>query len=227
MLVRAIAHGDVRTPKETLHWKLTLGRASLGAPGNRTCVSSVLVRCSIQLSQRDDRISELHPIPILEWGSARETWCAALVCRCICFCCSVYLSVCLAGNFTLPRKYKVKMSGEAEVNCGLSLPAILKGIQTSNQIFARIYGTLGHPTTSLNTQNESKGVDQVSTAVTANGVCFIPWNIDNNGDRLMICLTSLPKFKRKCVQFTSKMHPRISDAKLGNNQQSYVNGVKR
>ena len=39
MLMHAIAHGVVRTPKESLHWKLTLGRRSLAAPGNRTCVS--------------------------------------------------------------------------------------------------------------------------------------------------------------------------------------------
>ena len=50
MLNNAIAHGSVRTPKESLHWKLTLGRKSLAAPGNRTCVSGVTVRCCNQLS---------------------------------------------------------------------------------------------------------------------------------------------------------------------------------
>ena len=50
MFMHAIAHGGVRTPKESLHWKLTLGRKSLAAPGNRTCVSGVTVRCSNQLS---------------------------------------------------------------------------------------------------------------------------------------------------------------------------------
>ena len=32
MLMRAIAHGGVRTPEESLHWKLTLGRKSFTAP---------------------------------------------------------------------------------------------------------------------------------------------------------------------------------------------------
>ena len=47
MLMHAIAHGGVRTrtPKESLHWKLTLGRKSLSTQGNRTCVSGVTVRC--------------------------------------------------------------------------------------------------------------------------------------------------------------------------------------
>ena len=45
MLIHAIAHGGVRTPKE-----LTVGRKSHEAPGNRTCVSGVTVRCSNQLS---------------------------------------------------------------------------------------------------------------------------------------------------------------------------------
>ena len=31
---------------ESLHWKLTLERKSLAAPGNRTCVGGVLARCS-------------------------------------------------------------------------------------------------------------------------------------------------------------------------------------
>ena len=49
-LMHAIAQRGVRTPKESLHWKLTLGRKSLAAPRNRTCVSGVTVRCSSQLS---------------------------------------------------------------------------------------------------------------------------------------------------------------------------------
>ena len=40
------AHGGVWTSKESLHWKLTQGEKSLAAPGYRTCVSSVPVRCS-------------------------------------------------------------------------------------------------------------------------------------------------------------------------------------
>ena len=46
MLVHAIAHESVRTPWESLHWKWTLGKKSLAAPGNRTCVSGVTVRRS-------------------------------------------------------------------------------------------------------------------------------------------------------------------------------------
>ena len=38
------------TDTESLHWKLTLGRKSLAATGNRTCVSGMTVRCSNQLS---------------------------------------------------------------------------------------------------------------------------------------------------------------------------------
>ena len=50
MLMHATAHGGVRTPKKSLHWKLTLGRKSFAAPGNLTCISGVTVRCSNQLS---------------------------------------------------------------------------------------------------------------------------------------------------------------------------------
>ena len=50
MLMHAIAHGGARTTKDSLHWKLTLGRKSLAAPGNRTCVCGVMVWCSNQLS---------------------------------------------------------------------------------------------------------------------------------------------------------------------------------
>ena len=50
MLMQAIAHGGVRTPKESVHWKLTLVEKSLAAPGNRTCVSGVTVRCCNPLS---------------------------------------------------------------------------------------------------------------------------------------------------------------------------------
>ena len=40
---------------------------------------------------------------------------------------------------------------------------------------------------------------------------------NNNGDHLILRLTSLAKLKKICMQFARKMHPRISDAKLGNN----------
>ena len=57
MLMHAIAHGggDIRTPWESLHWKLTVGEKSPAAPGNRTCVGGVAVQCST---------NELHPQPI-------------------------------------------------------------------------------------------------------------------------------------------------------------------
>ena len=50
MLMHGIAQGGVQTLKKSLHWKLTLGRKSFAAPGNRTCVSGVPVRCSNQLN---------------------------------------------------------------------------------------------------------------------------------------------------------------------------------
>ena len=50
MFMHAIACRGVWTPKECLHWKLTLGRKSLAAPWNRTCVSSMTVRWSNKLS---------------------------------------------------------------------------------------------------------------------------------------------------------------------------------
>ena len=48
--MHAIAHRDVRTQKEGLHRKLTLGRKSFAAPENQTCVSGVTVQCSNQVS---------------------------------------------------------------------------------------------------------------------------------------------------------------------------------
>ena len=50
MLMHVIEHRGVRTPKESLHWKLTLGRKSRAAPVNRTCVKGVTVRRSNPLS---------------------------------------------------------------------------------------------------------------------------------------------------------------------------------
>ena len=50
MLMHAIVHGGVRTLKESLHWKLTLGEKSFAAPGNRTCFSGVPVRRSTNLA---------------------------------------------------------------------------------------------------------------------------------------------------------------------------------
>ena len=59
----------------------------------------------------------------------------------------IVVFVCLVGNFTLPLKYKVQVSGKTEINGGLSLPAILKEIPPSSHIFAGIYGTHSHATT--------------------------------------------------------------------------------
>ena len=50
MLMHAIAHQGVRAPYESLHENSTLGGKSLAAPGNRTWVSGVPVRCSNPLS---------------------------------------------------------------------------------------------------------------------------------------------------------------------------------
>ena len=50
MLMHAIAHGVYGHMQESLPWKLSLGEKSLAAPGNWTCVSSMTVRCSNQLS---------------------------------------------------------------------------------------------------------------------------------------------------------------------------------
>ena len=46
MIMHMIAHGGVRTKWESLHWKMTLGEKSLAVPGNRTCVSDLMIRCS-------------------------------------------------------------------------------------------------------------------------------------------------------------------------------------
>ena len=50
ILMHAIAYRGVWTPKESLHWKLILGRKSLARLGSWTCISCVMVRCSNQLS---------------------------------------------------------------------------------------------------------------------------------------------------------------------------------
>ena len=43
-------HKGVYTHHVRMHWKVTLGRKSLAAPGNWTCGSGMMVRCSNQLS---------------------------------------------------------------------------------------------------------------------------------------------------------------------------------
>ena len=57
------------------------------------------------------------------------------------------------------------MTGKTEANCGLSLPVILKEIPPSNQIFAEIYGTHSHATTSFITQDENRAVELALTVV--------------------------------------------------------------
>ena len=44
ILMHAITHRGVPTPKENMHWNLPLGRKSLAVAGNRTCISSMMVR---------------------------------------------------------------------------------------------------------------------------------------------------------------------------------------
>ena len=116
---------------------------------------------------------------MLGWRSAQEiwSWCVALVCRCVCFC----FSVCRVGNFSLPLKYKVQMSGKTEVNCG-SFPSRHFERYRPAVKFSREYTVHSHATTSCTTQNGSKA-ELASTAVTANGVCFPAW-------RTIIVITS-------------------------------------
>ena len=54
MLMRAIAHRDIRTHVRESAQKVDSGRKSLATPGNQTCVSGVPFRCST---------NELHPLP--------------------------------------------------------------------------------------------------------------------------------------------------------------------
>ena len=50
MLMHVIAHGGVPTHVRESSWKSTLGEKSLATPGNRACISGMMVRCSNQLS---------------------------------------------------------------------------------------------------------------------------------------------------------------------------------
>ena len=62
------------------------------------------------------------------------------------------------------------MSGKTEVNCGLSLSAILKVIPSSN----KIYGRHSHAMYSvLSVLKMGAELWIQNTAVTASGVCFI------------------------------------------------------
>ena len=58
MFMHAIAQRCVRTPKESLHRKLTLRRKSLAAPGNRNCVGGVTIRCANQLDYIPSQVSQ-------------------------------------------------------------------------------------------------------------------------------------------------------------------------
>ena len=46
MLMHALAHRGAQTPYKSLHWRWTLWKKSLATLGNRTCISSVMVRCT-------------------------------------------------------------------------------------------------------------------------------------------------------------------------------------
>ena len=59
MLMHAIAHRNVRTRVRESALKVDSWRKSHAAPGNQTCVSGVMVRCSLQLSY--------VPIPAFRW----------------------------------------------------------------------------------------------------------------------------------------------------------------
>ena len=87
--MHTITHGAVRTPKESLHWKLTIGEKSLTAPGNRTCVGGVPVRCSTNWAtsppterQRNNQItqrptvtgSDLSHQTVLAWRNHISAW---------------------------------------------------------------------------------------------------------------------------------------------------------
>ena len=128
----------------------------------------------------------------------------------------VLVFACLVGNFTLPLRYKVQMNGKTDVNYGLYLPGrYCPAVKLSWE-----HTVQSHAMTSFITQNGSKAVDLASTAVTATGVFYCLKS--NNGDHLILCLTTLAELKRKCVQFARKMHPQISDAKLENNHLNVV-----
>ena len=82
---------------------------------------------------------------------------------------------------------------------GFSPSAILKEIPSSSNIFVGIYCTKNHATTSFSTQNGSKAVDIADSSNSR-------WDVfhrlkNDNGDCLIVCLTSLSELKRIRVQF--------------------------
>ena len=77
MWMHTIAHGDVRTPQESLHWKLSLRQKSLAAPGNPTYVSGVPVRL------RTNWATSLPKISVQTWKKFFE--CLGIQVAVVCF----------------------------------------------------------------------------------------------------------------------------------------------
>ena len=71
--MHAIAHGGCTDTHRSLPWNLTLGEKSIAASGNRTCVSSVPIRCSINwaTSQLKFTITETSTAALLHWKIIR------------------------------------------------------------------------------------------------------------------------------------------------------------
>ena len=110
---------------------------------------------------------------MLGWGSAQETWFVALVCRCVCFCCSV----CLAGNFTLPLKYKVQLSCKIELGSSLwSFPNSRFETDTAQQ--SNFCGNVQYTQSCHNLFQSSKWE-------WSNGFCF---NSNNSKCSVLYCL---------------------------------------
>ena len=141
---------------------------------------------------------------MLGWRSAQETWCDALVCRCVCFCFSVCLLVLLEKIYSCTQ---IQGSNEwqTEVNHGLSFPVILKEIPPSSQIFAGIYGTQSQDDLFHHSKWEQSSRSRIKSS---NGKWSVFYCLkNNNGDHLILCLTLLAKLKRICTQFARKCIP--------------------
>ena len=63
--------------KESLHWKLTLGEKSFAAPGNRTCVSGVLVRISTNWTTSPPLLCHVQPFPffVIDFSNSQKIAC--------------------------------------------------------------------------------------------------------------------------------------------------------
>ena len=66
---RDCTRGFTDTVEESLHWKLTPGEKFLAAPGNRTCVGSVPVRCSANWATSPLVTRNWHSHKPLTWNS--------------------------------------------------------------------------------------------------------------------------------------------------------------